>query len=198
MTPAHAGPVWLLDIDGVVNALARGPVAGSWPAADWAQHVVRADIPGSGRMVLPIFVAQPVVDFVTRVHRSGAAEVIWHSTWREAAVSDLAPTLGLPRLPISHAPEWTQRPPDRWWKLPAAQRVLEAGRRLVWTDDDIAVVPDQVAGLATRADALLISPDPQTGLTADHLAAIADFLGTAVSSPPADPRRGLRGRLRRR
>ena len=109
--------------------------------------------------------------------RTGAAEVIWHSTWREAAVSDLAPVLGLPTLPISHAPEWTQRPELIWWKLPAARRVVESGRRLVWTDDDIAVVPDQVGDLDARPDTLLISPDPHTGLTADQLRAIADFVG---------------------
>lgn len=176
MTRATA-PVWLLDIDGVVNALAREPVCGSWPPEQWAQHVVRADIPGSGRMLLPIFVAQPVLDFVTAVHASGAAEVVWHSTWREAAVTDLAPVLGLPRFPVSVAPEWTARPRDVWWKLPAAQRVVASGRRLVWTDDDIAVVPDQVAELAARADTLLISPDPVTGLIPEQLSAIADFLG---------------------
>ncbi len=193
-------PVWLLDIDGVVNALARGPVAGSWPADQWVQHVVPADIPGSGRMVLPIFVARPVLDFVARVVETGAAEVIWHSTWREAAVSDLAPVLGLPVLPISHAPEWTQRPELTWWKLPAARRVIESGRRLVWTDDDIAVVPEQVGDLAARPDTLLISPNPYTGLTPADLAAIADFIG--MDGIPGDvrdstPRRSLLGRLLR-
>jgi hypothetical protein len=190
-------PVWLLDIDGVVNALSAGPVSGSWPAAEWAQHVVRADIPGSGRMVLPIFVAQPVLDFVTQVHRSGAADVVWHSTWREAAVTDLAPMLGLPRLPVSDAPEWPQRPREPWWKLPAAQRVVESGRRLVWTDDDIAVVAQQVAGLLGRDDALLISPPPQSGLTPDHLAQIAAFLGIEPRPTGLAPRRRRFGRTRR-
>lgn len=201
-----AAPVWLLDIDGVVNALARGPVTGSWPADQWTQHVVPADIPGSGRMVLPIFVARPVLDFIARVVRTGAAEVIWHSTWREAAVSDLAPVLGLPRLPISHAPEWTQRPELIWWKLPAARRVVEAGRRLVWTDDDIAVVPDQIGDLDARPDTLLISPDPYAGLTAEHLESIAEFVGLDGfdddgAGPDDDhapaPRRSLLGRLLR-
>jgi hypothetical protein len=198
MTRATA-PVWLLDIDGVVNALARGPVHGSWPSAEWAQHVVRADIPGSGRMVLPIFVAQPVLDFVTAVHAAGAAEIVWHSTWREAAVTDLAPVLGLPRFPISVAPEWTTRPSGVWWKVPAAQRVVDSGRRLVWTDDDIAVVPEQVTALADREDTLLISPDPRTGLTAEQLASIADFLEVDldVAGRALPPRRGLLARLRR-
>ena len=191
-------PVWLLDIDGVVNALARGPVAGSWPADQWVQHVVAADIPGSGRMVLPIFVARPVLDFVARVIRTGAAEVIWHSTWREAAVSDLAPVLGLPAMPISVAPEWTHRPEHLWWKLPAAQRVVQSGRRLVWTDDDIAVVPDQVGELAAHKDTLLISPEPQTGLTADNLRSIAAFIGMEPEQvPDPAPRRSLLGRLMR-
>ena len=62
-------PVWLLDIDGVVNALARGRVRDAWPLDAWVQRVVRADIPGQGAMVLPILAARPVLDFVTDVVR---------------------------------------------------------------------------------------------------------------------------------
>jgi hypothetical protein len=168
-------PVWLLDIDGVINALARGPVHGSWPPDSWAQHVVRAEIPEMGLMVLPILVAEPVLAFVRRVVATGAAEVRWHSTWRTAAMTDLAPLLDLPPIPISIAPEWTQRPPG-WWKLAAAQRVIAAGRRLVWTDDDLARYPGDLGGLDSRPDALLIAPDPQTGLGPADLDRIADFL----------------------
>jgi hypothetical protein len=171
-------PVWLLDIDGVINALARGPVRGSWPPDTWAQHVVRAEIPEMGLMVLPILVAEPVLDFVRRVVSSGAAEVRWHSTWRTAAVTDLAPLLGLPPIPISIAPEWTQRPPG-WWKLAAAQRVIAAERPLVWTDDDIARYDGDLGDLLSRPDALLISPDPETGLSPHDLDRIAEFLDVA-------------------
>jgi hypothetical protein len=168
-------PVWLLDIDGVVNALARGPVPDSFPPDDWRQYVVEADIPGMGRMLLPILVAQPVVEFIREVYESGRAEVRWHSTWRTAAMTDLAPTLGLPGIPISIAPEWTQRPPG-WWKLPAAQRVLASGRRLVWTDDDIDEYLDDVSATMREPSALLISPDPVTGLTQRDLDRITAFL----------------------
>lgn len=195
-----AKPVWLLDIDGVINALARGPVEGSWPADAWLQRVVTTDIPNAGRTVLPIFAAQPVLDFITRVVTSGLVDVVWHSTWRAAAVTDLAPTLNLPAIPISVAPEWTERPGRTWWKLPAAQRVVASGRPLVWTDDDIAALPEQVADLDAHPDTLLISPDPITGLTSEHLDAIAQFIGletvsAAVAAPT--PRRSLFGRLRR-
>jgi hypothetical protein len=168
-------PVWLLDIDGVVNALARGTVRGSFPPDVWRRFLVRADIPDLGPMLLPILVAQPVLDFVRDVHDSGAAAVIWHSTWRESAVTDLAPLLGLPAIPITVAPEWTRRPAG-WWKLPAARRVAASGRPLVWTDDDIAYYADDLGDLEGRPDTLLISPDPVTGLVQDDLDRIAAFL----------------------
>jgi hypothetical protein len=168
-------PVWLLDIDGVVNALARGAVRGSFPPDVWRRFLVHADVPDLGPMLLPILVAQPVLDFVRDVHDSGAAEVLWHSTWRESAVTDLAPLLGLPPLPITVAPEWTLRPPG-WWKLPAARRVAASGRPLVWTDDDIACYANDLGGLDNRPDTLLISPDPVTGLVQDDLDGIAAFL----------------------
>jgi hypothetical protein len=168
-------PVWLLDIDGVINALARGPVRGAWPADDWTQHVVRAEIPNMGMMVLPILVAEPVLDFVRKAVASGTVEVRWHSTWRTAAVTDLAPMLDLPSIPISIAPEWTERP-EGWWKFPAAERVIASGRRLVWTDDDIARFDGELGGLESREDALLISPNPETGLTSADLDRIAAFL----------------------
>jgi hypothetical protein len=169
-------PMWLLDIDGVINALARGPVRHSWPADAWTQHVVRAEIPEMGMMVLPILVAEPVLDFVRKVVASGVAEVRWHSTWRTAAMTDLAPLLDLPPIPISVAPEWTERPAT-WWKLPAAQRVVASGRHLVWTDDDIARYPGELGDLESRKDALLISPNPDTGLSAGDLDRISAFLG---------------------
>lgn len=174
-------PVWLLDIDGVVNALARGPVRDSFPAEDWTQHVVEADIPNMGRMVLPIYVAQPVLDFVRHVYDDGLAEVRWHSTWRTAAMTDLGPILGLPPIPISIAPEWTN-PVPLWWKIPAARRVAESGRRLLWTDDQLELFradprnAAELAALDAWDGALLLCPDPDPGLTPADLDRIAAFL----------------------
>lgn len=172
-----ARPVWLLDIDGVVNALARKPIVDSFPAEQWIQITVRTDLPGIGPAAFPILAARPVLDFVATAHASGAVEICWHSTWREAAITDLAPALGLPRLPISVAPEWTNHhllvP---WWKQPAAERVLESGRPLVWTDDDIPVFRPYLGAFEGRDDALLLAPDPRRGLTQDELDLIAGFL----------------------
>ena len=182
MTSDADPPVWLLDIDGVVNALARRVPTTPWAEDDWVQRVIRAEVPDRGLMTLPILAARPVLDFVIRVHALGAAEIRWHSTWRTAAVTDLAPALGLPPIPISIAPEWAVDAP-MWWKIPAARRVAESGRRLLWTDDQLPIFREdplsqaELAALDRWDGALLLASDPETGLGPDELAAIADFLG---------------------
>lgn len=175
-------PVWLLDVDGVVNALAPGAPAGPWPADAWVHRIVHTHVPDRGLMTLPILAARPVLDFITYVHTTGAAEIRWHSTWRTAATTALAPALGLPPIPMSIAPEWAEEAP-MWWKIPAARRVAESGRRLLWTDDQLTpyrVHPLSAAELAALDDwsgALLLATDPQTGLAPADLDAISAFLG---------------------
>lgn len=174
--PQRDRPLWLLDIDGVVNALATAPVPEIWPEHDWVQRLVITEIPDRGRMTLPILAARPVLDFVADVHRRGRVEIRWHSTWRTAAVTAFAPALGLPStIPISVAPEWTDRPVLQWWKLGAAERAVAAGRTLIWTDDDLRVYTDEAERLASPGN-LLIAPHGDTGLTPDDLHRIATFL----------------------
>lgn len=175
-------PVWLLDIDGVLNALASGVPSAPWPADAWERHAVRALVPDRGCLDLPVLVARPVLEFVTRVHASGAAEIRWHSTWGEAAVTTLGPALGLPRIELSVAPEWAGEA-AMWWKVPAARHVAESGRRLVWTDDQLALYrADPLCGAELAAldrwdGALLIATDPRVGLGPGDLARVAEFLG---------------------
>jgi hypothetical protein len=170
-------PLWLLDIDGVVNALTVAPDVRVWPEHTWIHRTVISEIPARGMLRLPILAARPVLDFVAAAAASGRVDVRWHSTWRSAAVTDLAPALGLPHIPISVAPEWTNRTRGQWWKAPAALRALAAGRRLIWTDDDLDYFGDEVAAVRERPDALLIGPDPAVGLRPADLDAIAAFVG---------------------
>ena len=174
--PASERPLWLLDIDGVVNALARGAMPVAWPEHEWVQRLVITEIPGRGVMTLPILAARPVLDFVADVHRSGSAEIRWHSTWRTAAITSFAPALGLPTtIRMSVAPEWNERPVAQWWKLGAAERAAATGRRLVWTDDDLRVYQHETEHLAAGGN-LLLGPFADTGLTPDDLRQIAEFL----------------------
>jgi hypothetical protein len=177
--PLRDRPLWLLDIDGVVNALMRGPLPDVWPEQEWVQRLVITEIPDRGAMTLPILAARPVLDFVAEVHLSGRAEVRWHSTWRAAAITAFAPTLGLPTsIPISVAPEWTDRPIAQWWKLGAAERAAAGGRALVWTDDDLRIYRDDAARLSAD-HTLLIGPHSETGLGPDDLERIDRFLRRA-------------------
>jgi hypothetical protein len=183
-------PVWLLDVDGVLNACTKVPDRNVWTKDQWDGGKASA----SGRE-WPIMWARPVAEFIRTVHAQDRAEIRWHTTWQHEA-SAIADLLGLPEFAIADAPEFLaheQRTPaseaerireghprPAWWKLPAAERVVrDEGRPLIWTDDDITwslARYNADAGLRAHAPALLVSPNERTGLTPKHLRQIGDFL----------------------
>jgi hypothetical protein len=162
-------PVWLLDVDGVINAFRRQP-QGSWPRRSWT----RVRVAG-----FEINAALPVIAFLREVHRRGLAEIRWHTTWQELSL-DLGDALGLPTFHVQEAPEFAGRDTEEtWWKLPAARRVLaDEGRPVVWTDDDAAyLAPGDRKQLALIGPRLLIvAPDDRTGLNQADLDQIHLFL----------------------
>jgi hypothetical protein len=189
-------PVWLLDIDGVVNAISVDPHPAVWPADRW----VRAKATCAG-VEWPLLAAGPVLDFVRRAHLAGLAEIRWHTTWQHEA-ADVSRALDLPEFPVQPAPEFRSihavggaAPVGAtWWKLPAAQRVVaDEGRALVWTDDDAEIQLDGWTGeeqaLRRTRSVLIVAPRTQVGLTPDDLLAIDAFLHASAEpgAPSADP-----------
>jgi hypothetical protein len=167
-------PVWLLDIDGVINALDHlGPPNRDWPASSW--RLVEAE--SAHQIRWPIVAAQPVLDFIELVHATGRAEIRWHTSWQEFAVN-VSRSLGLPEFPLQPAPEFDEPVSLTWWKLPAAQRVLAEGRSLIWTDDDFRQELTRIERRRLKAcgRALLLCPNTMTGLRQRHLKRIEDFL----------------------
>lgn len=167
-------PVWLLDIDGVLNAATKKPDGSVWPAEQW----VHGHAEGGGNR-WPILFARPVADFILETHDKGRAEIRWHTTWQHDA-GRVGKLLGLPDFPVHDAPEFRTLS-TTWWKLPGALRVVEAEQRpLVWTDDDAAnswdLPPADRARLHDGAPTLIVAPSPNTGLTPKHLRQIDDFL----------------------
>jgi hypothetical protein len=163
-------PVWLLDVDGVLNAVTSEPDLAVW--ADYRSGYATA----RGRR-WPITWSPTVVEAVRTAHRSGAAEVLWLTTWEEDANGDLADLLGLPRLPLAgRADRTTDEPARGWWKLQVARRVHEQdpSRPLLWTDDDLAF--DTEAGTWISSRGLGISPRTSAGLDAADLDTIASFI----------------------
>lgn len=172
-------PVWLLDVDGVINVVAAGDHSSSWPRQAWRRI---ASING-----WPILVATPVLDFLRLVHELDAAEIQWNTTWQHDAPRCLAPALDLPDWPVAEERDFAAEHDSyllsewSWWKLHAAQQVvLTEERRLVWTDDDIdheRRSNDALSELLMSERVCAISPSPYRGLTPQHLTRIAQFLG---------------------
>lgn len=183
MMPGNPGPrtplpVWLLDIDGVINAFTTPAYV--WPADQW----VRTEAHDGNRM-WEQRAARPVLDFIRTVHEGHFAEIRWHTTWQHHA-HNVAAVLGLPTFPVQDAPEFAgylDGTAVGWWKVPAVRRVLAEERRpVVWTDDEMNhyLTRRQWDQLATAGVLHAIAPHDQTGLTPKHLRRIADWLGMPI------------------
>ena len=87
-------PIWFLDIDGVVNALADGiPPSGT--------RRTTAITMGRGWRIV---YSPEVIDFINLVNREGFAEVRWLTTWEQDAHRELAPKVGLDAFPAYDDP----------------------------------------------------------------------------------------------
>lgn len=182
--PKSDVPVWLLDIDGVVNANADRPDRRIWPT--W----VTAEVANLQGFTFPMLASTDVIAFLTRVHEQGVAEIRWHTTWQQRAL-EVGDALGLPRFAVQPIPQ--PAVPDGqpvgldtstnssfgagWWKYPVAEHVVSVEeRRLIWTDDDasLRLGSDELERLG---DSLVIAPIAEAGLTAEHLDLIAEYCG---------------------
>jgi len=170
-------PVWLLDIDGVVNASARPAPVHVWPEDHW----IETSAQGSTR-VWPIVAARPVINFINYVHYFKFAEVVWLTTWQGRA-NNVSDALGLPHLRILENATYRQNQyaGQNWWKLTEFATMYLEGRPTIWTDDDISEhIRDLVNNIEIKqgaSETLLITPSNREGLGPWHLKKIAEFCG---------------------
>ncbi|WP_433076425.1 HAD domain-containing protein [Dactylosporangium sp. CA-052675] len=160
-------PVWLLDVDGVINVKRPG-----WGAAPLQGRAYALGAEWRLRW------APALVQRIRRLHRDGVAEVRWCSTWCAwpGEVERLFKLPGLDRA-FGEVPDFSVA------KLAAARTVLREGRRLVWTDDVEVPEPGPLHDELVRdGRALLIRPDPRRGLQPRHLDAIEAFCTTPLES----------------
>lgn len=169
-------PIWLLDIDGVINAVMD-------PAKIPDDHT---------RLVTDrysIVYRQVVVDRIALLHKWGRVEVRWLTTWLDSA-PELGDRIGLPRFAVEGRGDWLREEPGSWWKSVTAQRISEANpdSPLIWTDDDLEGAADrgEVEWLADRtAPTLALSPNWRTGLSDAFLDRIEAFELLAAASLPS-------------
>lgn len=165
--------LWLLDVDGVLNAATSRPSYLVWP--DWTYVTARTQ-----GIDWPIWYSPTVIRFIRHVQDSGSAEVRWLTTWENDANGQLAERLGLPSCSVAgcaspHACGDVSC--GAWWKWCAARAVqaAEPGRPVVWTDDDLRY-EQGAKRWAEKHGVLAIAPETHTGLTPAHLSAIAAYL----------------------
>lgn len=163
-------PLWLLDVDGVLNALRLDDLDG----------YEQCDARGFRITYNPAIIRR-----IRDLHESGRVEVRWLTTWCDHAPIHIAPPLGLPDFKVEGAADHVD--PDNvwtWWKTITAQRLSDAepDRPLIWTDDDLSYGEKrlEVEWLRERtAPTLALSPNASTGLTASNLDRIERFIERA-------------------
>jgi hypothetical protein len=179
-------PVWLLDVDGVVNTTSPG-----WGAAPGGSLVWS----GADNMSYLLCWAPLLVDRIRALHTGGKVEVRWCTTWCPEA-ERLEKLWQLPELARALDAEPMPRGPECWpLKLAAARDVLAEGRRLIWTDDEALPPPGPDRDeLTADGRALLIAPRANRGLQPAELELIEKFAeGRPLPSRPVAGRHRLTG-----
>lgn len=130
-------PVWLLDIDGVVNSWDPPKPHMIHAYGEYKRYNLK-----SGDNIYPVWWSPAVVNFINEVNRSRLAEVVWLTTWGETAVTEFAPLVGLDAFPTITDMSGGERAWELdWWKWRRVRDFLgdnEPRRAVVWTDDDLS------------------------------------------------------------
>lgn len=158
-------PVWLLDVDGVINASRAG-----WSSPPHTRTVY------AGGFGWKIRWAPQLIQHIRALDDSGLVTIQWATSWIDVGVQQLEIELGLPSFPLAYLAEDGARD-HRGAKTGAALEVVRSGHRLIWTDDEAipAVGPEREE--LDAAGALLIAPSPSRGLRPEHLAQIEELVG---------------------
>lgn len=157
--------VWLLDVDGVINAGRAGwggpPVSTYVRAHDGRDYRIRFE--------------PEVIKAVRRLIAAGVC-VTWCSTWcRSARLLERA--LGLPEMPVAFDDDFAGvacAADVLWAKRDAALRASCAGR-LVWTDDQIRETDVYDLEVVAPISPLIIKPQASRGLRPEHIEAIERY-----------------------
>jgi hypothetical protein len=164
---SSALPVWLLDVDGVLNATRPG----------WGGPPTTRSITAQGISWRMRFAPQAVAG-IRAIAAASRAEIRWATTWA-GQIDELSRVFALPTFPAAFelTGETTTQAMVAPLKLAAALAVVRSGRRLIWTDDDAIPVEGPDRAVLDDAGALLIAPKPNRGLRPDDLARIDTYLG---------------------
>lgn len=158
--------VWLLDVDGVLNASRSG----------WSAPPRTVTAYADGRAFRLRFETKLLMR-IKAVHDSGRAEVRWATTWCDHA-AELHRVLPFGPFEVAFGKRPISKTYDEQ-KIDAALGVLDAGDRLIWTDDSVVPIARRAYPQFDRAEmreqALLIAPHSSRGLRPEHMDEIEAF-----------------------
>jgi hypothetical protein len=161
-------PVWLLDVDGVLNANRPG----------WGAPPRQGSATFEGQAFQMRWAARLMLD-LARLHHDRVVEFRWATTWVDQ-IDQIETLFRLPAFPVAFSglPLGPQSKTPAF-KAKAALEVVETERRpLIWTDDDAIPAGGPLLRRlqASGQPLLLIAPDPRRGLQPTHLKAVTEFL----------------------
>lgn len=190
-------PIWVLDIDGVVNALAPNAalsrIATNEPGmpamtatADvpqivgaWPEYVPMSCEAPYGDEEAPLNIAAGLVDRITALHNERLVEIIWASAWSEHAVV-FGEAVGLPVFP-AHYIQQSFDLGSFIFKAKVVAAAVATGRSVIWTDDQYATKQD-FAEVVLPQRFLAVRPDSRWGLLPADMDRIETFIRSAVNA----------------
>lgn len=157
-------PLWLLDVDGVLNAFDPAVMENSgWD--DWTTFTANGFV---------IRYSPEMVKRIASLHDSEKLQVQWLTTWGKLANEHLSEKFGFQEFLV--AGERPFRDKFSWWKLEHAQALFDEGYTLIWTDDDLVFSREAMQWVSKHGGEDLYAFAPQGVLTRQELEDIEEWI----------------------
>lgn len=148
--------IWLLDIDGVINAMNLDPNEG------YKSVIAKSYLDDFTINYNPV-----IIDAINNI--SEKVSVVWCTTWGQEAVSVITPLLGLKTFEVTSPCSYYEDASigDSWWKFNRFKASIELGYKVLWTDDDVN--NKLLKRHPKRNSQFILRPDYRTGLTMNDI-----------------------------
>lgn len=158
-------PIWLLDVDGVLNAVIKNNPTGPGMWTEWEKFKA------SNGFTLTY--SPQLIKRMNDLVVADKVEIVWLTTWFDQI--DALPFTNWHGFRVGNTKdEYHNR--LEWWKLPVAQRLWEPDRKMVWTDDDINFDREARNWAGRQENVLAICPKTIIGITPKQMDMIEEFL----------------------